>query len=983
MQTKPTPNLWTAATAAVLALAAARAPALPPEAPVGVDAPQPPDWLPEYRIDATMLDPCGRLSAVQTVRWTNPGRAPTNEIVFHCYARYRPSKEELALYQRTLESFRVNPRIAIDEAGRRFHLKSAESRGAPLEWFWDPDKDTVLHVRLPSPVAPGETAVVELAFDLEIANVHYRLGHWQGVTNLLNWHPTVAYYGAEGWDAPRFVGWHQPWFQEAGNYDVSLVTASSQEVVSSGRIVEQSPAGEGAKRVRMTGRGLRDFAMVVSKRHEVHEAEADGVRIQVHAFPEHRFYARQALATAVECIERYNRLIGPYPHPEFKVVESYFGWNGNETTGMVLIDERVFDAPKLGHVYVDHLVSHEILHQWFYATVGTNGFSETWMDEALVSHLTELRIHEKYGDKVELLDLPKMLRWLPNVDYDAFLHSGYFLYVSRGGKGSVLGPLPEIGNVHYLFFLAYDRGSKVVGMIHERLGDEAFYDFLRRIYAKYAFRILRVDDFQRELEEYTGEPWGRFFDDWLRSCKQTDWKIKGVDVAKTADGWRTTVRVRQLGEILEPTTLAIRTEKDGPWRDEVRILPEAGNYDWNGARVERVSLDEWRVTLSSDQAPRQAALDPHGKILDVNPANNRWKIEPAVRFAPLYTPLEEVPLTRPLDRPSFVFGPNIDAEGRVGVRGSWMRPNHYRISPFFAYSITPNDDVTSVGFDNEIMNFPLPNISLLARYEYTLATNLFDLPRNQGEAAIRWNQFYTTSFLYPNIAYADVYFRFGDNFFPDETFRPPNRPDVEYYRDIRAVGVRYHLDTRMPYWNPEQGFAFDGAVENGFRAFGAGESFVRGFGQIAFVRKLPDGLGYLSETRLASRFRGGIGSPDNGEHFRLGGAQGFRGQRSEDTEGSAFWLTGADWRFPIRTRMDRPLLDNTANWQSLYAAILYDVGEMFVLGESMGVDHALGVGLYFDVALFSFLERLTLRTEYSVSLRYGSDILWFGFYYAY
>lgn len=975
------------ALAVVLTAASTLRAQLPPEVPVRLEAPdiRAPilDQLPRYQLDVDMPALSGMIHVKQHVEWTNLGTEPTGEILLHAYARHRPTKEQLAVYERTMESFRITPRIAIDKEGRRFHLRRLCSGDQDLEYYWDENADTVLHVRLPQPVNPGETVDFDLEFDLDVQEFHYRLGMWKGVTNLLNWYPIVAYYGPKGWNAPPFVGWHQPWLNEAGHYEVSLRLPRHLQPVTSGYLVESADDEEGKRVHRFSGTGIRDFSIVVSTRHEVHEAEAEGVRITVHAFPEHRFYARLALQTAVECIERYTKLIGPYPHPEFKVVESYFGWNGNETSGMVLIDERVFDAPQLGHIYVDHLVSHEVLHQWWYATVGTDGYNETWMDEALVSHLTENRIHEKYGDSIKMLDLPKMLRWMPNIDYDDFMHSGYPLYRARGGDGNVLAPLSEMGHVHNLFFLAYDRGGKVVGMIHARLGTDRFYEFLRLVYAKYQFRVLFVDDFQRELEEFTGESWQAFFDDWLRSPKSTDWKVKNVRIHEAANGYETTVLVRQLGEIEEPVQIALLNEKRGPVEQEVRLLPGAGNYQAGSTRVESIGNNEWRVTFVSNERPAQVEIDPHSEILDVNPVNNRWKVDPKIRLTPFYTPLDEVAMVRPLDRPSFSAGPGVDLEGRAAIRGSWMLPNRYRISPYIAYPITPNDSVLVAGVDGELMNFPAPNLALGGKYERTLATDLFYLPDNQGEVYLRWNQIYTTSLFMPNIMYTDIYFRFGDNFFPDENFRPPDNPAAEYYRDIRAAGIRYHLDTRMPYWNPEKGFSIDAAVENGFHFAGAGESFIRGFGQVAGVHKLPEGLGYFSETRIATRLRGGVGSPDNGEHFHFGGPTSFRGQRSEDTEGAAFWLTGADWRFPLWEEIDQGFVDQVLNWRTLYGAILYDVGESYILGHSQGLDHALGVGLYFDMSLFSFVERITLRTEYAQSLRYGSNILWFGAYYAY
>jgi hypothetical protein len=77
------------------------------------------------------------------------------------------------------------------------------------------------------------------------------------------------------------------------------------------------------------------------------------------------------------------------------------------------------------------------------------------------------------------------------------------------------------------------------------------------------------------------------------------------------------------------------------------------------------------------------------------------------------------------------------------------------------------------------------------------------------------------------------------------------------------------------------------------------------------------------------------------------------------------------------------MLDHVAAWRSLYASVFYDVGESFLLDQSQGVDHAIGTGLYFRLALFSFVEQLTLRVEYAHSLGTGSQICWFGLYHAF
>lgn len=939
-----------------------------------------PPWLPRYKLNLQLDPKCNKVTAHEVVTWTNRSGKPEKELRFHVYPRHKPDKGELEVYQRTMESFRVDPREGVEKQGRRLQVHSVKCGPETLPTRYDEKLDTVLIVALPEAVAPGATVEVSLDFELELPNVQGRFGHFNGIYYMLNWYPILAYHSDKGWDAPPFVGWHQPWFNEAGNYDVTIQVPRNFEVASSGQIVERVCDGA-TQTLRLIGHGIRDFSIVTSSTFEATETDVDGVTIRVLATPKHRFYARQALAIATECMRLYTHWFGPYPHPQFTIAESYFGWNGNETSAMVLIDARVFDAPTLGQVYFDNLISHEICHQWWYATVGTDGYRETWMDEGLVTYFTQVRMTQKYGSDIKLFQVPKYMNWFPNIRYHDLQHNGYFLYRWRGGNGTVVESLTDLKHVYNLFFLVYDRGSKVVGMIHRRMGDDDFFGFMRMVYAKYRYRILFVNDYQRELEEYTGQSWQQFFDDWLRSPKVTDWKVASVQCKPCQAGYNAVARIVQKGQIDEPVEIVCRTKEDGPLSSRITLFPGAGDYEQGSATIHRVGPHEWDVCFKTLDRPRQIEVDPDDDLVDADPTNNRWKWDPAVRLTPIYTPIDESPLVHPADRASIVAGPNVDIEGRVGLRASLIHSNRYRVSPFLAYD--GNDAQWTVGVDSEFFNIPAANLSIGVRYDHTLTSALFDDPHDQGRLYMRWYQAYTTSLLYPHNAYVEGYFRFGDNFYPDEDFRPPTTPGVEDYRHIRAVGVAWHVDTLMPYWNPETGYRFDVTYENGFKAAGAGESYNRIWSQAAATRKLPDGLGYFSDTRFIGRVAGGFGSPDNGEHFRFGGPMRFRGERSEDTEGSAFWLASLDWRFPLCREIDFRIVDNIVNWKALYAGVFYDVGESYLFDRSQGVDHALGVGLYFQFALFSFIENVTLRMEYAHSLASQSNVAWFGMYYAF
>ncbi|MCP4505128.1 MAG: hypothetical protein GY826_01875, partial [Fuerstiella sp.] len=98
----------------------------------------------------------------------------------------------------------------------------------------------------------------------------------------------------------------------------------------------------------------------------------------------------------------------------------------------------------------------------------------------------------------------------------------------------------------------------------------------------------------------------------------------------------------------------------------------------------------------------------------------------------------------------------------------------------------------------------------------------------------------------------------------------------------------------------------------------------------------------------------------------------------------AFWLSSLEWRFPVAGDIDYEVLDNTAALTSVDGALFYDVGRSYLMDQAQGqVDHAVGAGLYFQIPLLSFVENLTVRTEYGYSVTNETGAFWFGLYRAF
>ena len=176
-----------------------------------------------------------------------------------------------------------------------------------------------------------------------------------------------------------------------------------------------------------------------------------------------------------------------------------------------------------------------------------------------------------------------------------------------------------------------------------------------------------------------------------------------------------------------------------------------------------------------------------------------------------------------------------------------------------------------------------------------------------------------------------------------------------------------------------QGEIFEIAAEYGNALLGSKLDYVRVVGQYGLVRKVPESWGILPNSRFALRAYGGWSWPDSASLFRLGGGQRLRALDLTSQEGSSVWLMTAEWRFPIWREINQDVLDHILSFRHLYGAAFYDVGQSYLKGHWGPVVHGPGFGFRWDVLLFSFLERATLRCEIAqpIGVR-GGPVIWFG-----
>jgi hypothetical protein len=234
-----------------------------------------------------------------------------------------------------------------------------------------------------------------------------------------------------------------------------------------------------------------------------------------------------------------------------------------------------------------------------------------------------------------------------------------------------------------------------------------------------------------------------------------------------------------------------------------------------------------------------------------------------------------------------------------------------------------------------------------------------------------------SSLYLPPVMYDEVFATYQDNFLP---FARRGGNGAERPDHLWMLGYHYRLNLLTPYWNPECGVWAD------FMA-GGGQVWMRDEGwtgqlrgELAAVKQFPDWSGPLRHARLAGRVLWMGSLPDQGQFFALGGGTVFRGFDLAERQGSMLWVANVELRYPLFRDVTWDVLDHCVGARGVWVAAFYDVGAVYANGRSVGgVAHALGGGLRVDIALFSFIERATLRFDVGKTLDAATPFqFWFG-----
>lgn len=563
-------------------------------ATVGLSPVVPVEYVIEARLDTAAHEVYGH----EMIRFLNPNDGPLDRLCFHLYPN--AFKDSSSVFCREEE------RVRKDVAGgnvSRLDVSNLEIDGRKVDSSRIRIDGTLMHVDLNAELPPGRTTEISLSFELLVPRVKVRFGYdREGNYLLSHWFPILC-----GYQKGRLIGneYHAngEFFSNFGNYAVRLTLPPGFAVGSTGglaKLVENDSLMIWEAKADT----VIDFAFACGPAFKIRESDTLGIKIH-YLLKEDRLKSFERIDRITKyslayCSER----LFAYPYDDFTMVDLDPGAGGLELPGLVAVE---LDQPvrMMTRSAVDATIAHEIVHQWFYATIATNEFEEPWLDEGLTSYLTT-EITVSYPDAEGFVNIS---------GYEISLDELFrFFTLFEGPSYPIDLESPEYPNQMEYNAAVYSRASMVLKTLKQILGDTVFADALGDYARRYRFGHPDGNDLMMSLSSSSGKDLSGFFSQFVGGTARVDYSVTSLDYSRIdqdsagAGGqYSISVGVRRNLEGIVPQKITV-------------VLADGARMDslWDGqSRLTTIEFE-------AESEPAYAALDEDGITeLDENRANNR------------------------------------------------------------------------------------------------------------------------------------------------------------------------------------------------------------------------------------------------------------------------------------------------------------------------------------------------------------------------
>ena len=401
--------------------------------------------------------------------------------------------------------------------------------------------------------------------------------------------------------------------------DIRVTTDADQVPIAPGEKIAETTAGGRRTAQFVTQAPIHNFYSIQSARYKLATRQHKGVELTVYHHPSHDWNVPKMLDSMAVSLDYYQSNFGPYQFGYARIIEfpGYAGF-AQAFAGTMPYSESIGFAANTRDPdvidYVTYVTAHEVGHQyWAHQVVGANMQGSTVTSETLAQYSALMVMKKIYG--------PEKIRRFLKYELDDYL---------SGRQGEAIEELP-LYRVENQGYIHYRKGSLVMYLLQERLGEAAVNRALARFIQTYKFKgapYHRSVDLIAELrKEATTPEQQALITDLFERITIYDLKATEAKVTKTADGqWLTTITLEAKKFYADGKGV----EKPAALNEAIEVglftaRPGIGKFDRkNVLLMNRHPLKGGRqvITLKSKAKPTVVGVDPYNFYIDRNSDDN-------------------------------------------------------------------------------------------------------------------------------------------------------------------------------------------------------------------------------------------------------------------------------------------------------------------------------------------------------------------------
>lgn len=236
---------------------------------------------------------------------------------------------------------------------------------------------------------------------------------------------------------------------------------------------------------------------------KIYQDKYNNIPVDYYLEPKYAPYAKDIFGKTPAMMDFYSKTLGvPYPWNKYaQIVCRDYVSGAMENTSATLHGEHVQKTKReLLDDNQEGTIAHELFHQWFGDLVTAESWSNLTMNESFATFGEVIwREHDGGKDRGDKSRFEKLQSYLKS---------------TKNGKS------PTLARYHYhdkedMFDnISYAKGSLILYALKEQMGDEAFYQSLKKYLTDNSFKTGEPQQLRLAMEEVTGKDWAPYFNQW-------------------------------------------------------------------------------------------------------------------------------------------------------------------------------------------------------------------------------------------------------------------------------------------------------------------------------------------------------------------------------------------------------------------------------------------------------------------------------------